>query len=564
MTKMKETLKRIADLLPEERVEFFRPRKESEKKWSDRFQLWKTFYFPERHFFKPHIYQRKQNMFKQRLMDRTIKSYAEIGFAECGKTSDFRYFVIYSIIYGIDKYVIYQSSVQANSDNFIQSIISLITTKQFKLDYGEVINENKAGLNIKEKKRKLNKKYLDFKNGATIESKPFGSSIRGATDIETGRKPTMYISDDIVTSKIAISEVQKEGIKMMRDEALRSTDSSFGINIFLGNVVPGGGISNEIIEKRQMPFMVIPITNKVYYITWGGSSIEYIERPEEEYTNWWGKWKLTNSHIRRENEKRPKHKWYSSVEEKKLLLPQFESEYECVLTSAKDRYFYGYKEQSTSTPLKTLMVNEIKLFIYKEKEEERVSNDPYNRVRLRYIVGIDPSTGEGGDHTSLVVYDKVNGEVVAYAQENRATQKEWLPVISHINSLYEIGQRRPKFVIERNGVGVGLIELIRNSSMSIDLYREKQKDKVGGKVSHKYGFTTTETSKNKILSKLHSDINNIKLNDENIIRQVETMTFKDLKSQTRTSGLDHNFDAVMALAMAFEGKEESSALAMLL
>ena len=221
----KEKLEKLVDFLPYERVEIFRPRKgECVTKASNRYQLWKTYHFPDRHHFKPPIYQDKSNQMKIKLIHREIKSYAEIGYAECGKTSDIRYLVLYSVLYNMDSYVLYQSSVQANKDNWTTSILGLLLRDSIVEDYGQLIDTNRSGLSVVKKKRRQNLNYLDLTNNTRIEARGFNSSVRGSTDIFTGRKPTMYISDDIVTSKIAQSDILKENINNQLNEALRSTD----------------------------------------------------------------------------------------------------------------------------------------------------------------------------------------------------------------------------------------------------------------------------------------------------------------------------------------------------
>ena len=171
----------------------------------------------------------------------------------------------------------------------------------------------------------------------------------------------------------------------------------------------------------------------------------------------------------------------------------------------------------------------------------------YNPLHT-YGIGADPSEGIGGDNATIVVVDFTTGEVVAVFCSKFTTPDVLAIEIAKIGREYGNALVCP----ERNNHGyTTLVEL---NKVYNNIYEEIVYDKIRDKRTKKLGFTTTSTSKPRILYNLNTAINEeeIKIPDKALVRELRTYQKEDLNEMKHDEETIGHWDRLMALAIAWE------------
>lgn len=171
----------------------------------------------------------------------------------------------------------------------------------------------------------------------------------------------------------------------------------------------------------------------------------------------------------------------------------------------------------------------------------------YNSLHT-YGVGADPSEGIGGDNATIVVVDFTTGEVVAVFCSKFTTPDVLAIEIAKIGREYGNALVCP----ERNNHGyTTLVEL---NKVYNNIYEEIVYDKIRDKRTKKLGFTTTSTSKPRILYNLNTAINEdeIQVPDKALLRELRTYQKEDLNEMKHDEETIGHWDRLMALAIAWE------------
>lgn len=171
----------------------------------------------------------------------------------------------------------------------------------------------------------------------------------------------------------------------------------------------------------------------------------------------------------------------------------------------------------------------------------------YNPLHT-YVVGADPSEGIGGDNATIVVVDLTVGEVVAVFCSKFTPPDVLAYEIAKIGREYGNAMVCP----ERNNHGyTTLVEL---NKVYNNIYEEIVQDKITDKRTKKLGFTTSSTSKPRIMYNLNTAINEdeLTINDRALLREMRTYQREDLNEMRHDEETIGHWDRLMALAIAWE------------
>ncbi|ALX50535.1 hypothetical protein AOX59_04150 [Lentibacillus amyloliquefaciens] len=173
--------------------------------------------------------------------------------------------------------------------------------------------------------------------------------------------------------------------------------------------------------------------------------------------------------------------------------------------------------------------------------------------KKRYYAGVDVAHGSGnGDSSTCTIIDDEGVEVASLG-----TNK--LPVYQFADVLYDLlmwyGQ--PFTAIERNNVGIVLIEKMRDEYQLMNLYKEKLFDQKGKRKSQ-LGFTTTVHSKPILLEKFkeHFERGYILLNDTETLEQMQIYQNVNNKMGNK-QGTDNHDDKVISASLANLAKDQN-------
>ena len=529
----REDLELIANLEPYKRVAILRPEKDDTiKVLIKKYQLWKIYHFDFYVFCDFPAYQKISDNFKANITQRNLTDYLEAGFGGCGKTTDFESYHTYRAVYGITKWTIYQSAVIENVNNFNTNIINRLELDSMLQDYGKLVPDELRGKTVKEKKKRMNVHKLDLTNGTSFSSLPSSRSIRGVKSPHgDNKKPDTIQLDDLMTSKIAESEAHKRATLRNVFEAKRSIDQAIGVVIFTSNITEGGGITQDMIEAKECPYLVVPATRPVR--VYNGES-EVLIPQKKGLTNWPDKWVMTREEMIEKNKNQTNPDMLVSCIEdaKERFGSKYKYEFECELFDRKDRLFNNIKDV-TSKPMKVIDSYGVNVKYYKDYDDD-----------LAYTIGVDPASGKNRDPSTIVVINEKK-EVCAFFKDNNTTLDVLAKIICEVAERYDC----PIVAVENNGLGEGLIAILKDIYDG-ELYRKEVVDKVNNTVSNSYGFYTGIKTKEQLIRAISDSIKNKELfvYDKELHSQLSIMTYEDFDK--RRLDLDHHFDGVIALGIA--------------
>ncbi|WP_274366219.1 hypothetical protein [Paenibacillus thermotolerans] len=170
----------------------------------------------------------------------------------------------------------------------------------------------------------------------------------------------------------------------------------------------------------------------------------------------------------------------------------------------------------------------------------------YNLPRrgMRYFAGVDVSAGSKNDSSTIVVLGS-DGE--QYASFNRND----IPIYKFVQVVREIGLffNYAFLVIERNGLGISVLERLRKDTNQpyLNLFKHKQFDK--GKIRPQLGWLQTATTKNIAVTdaKEQFECGLVNIHCKELLSQMQTYT----EDNKRTDG--HHHDLVQAFMLAIQG-----------
>lgn len=166
----------------------------------------------------------------------------------------------------------------------------------------------------------------------------------------------------------------------------------------------------------------------------------------------------------------------------------------------------------------------------------------------RYYIGVDTSSGSGGDYSAASVFDS-QGEQVAVFFDNK------IPVYRFAQIVYDLGMcfNYGFLIVEKNSFGQSVIEKLRAEFGYLNMYKMKQFDERGRK-RYKIGWVTTSVTKPKLISdyKEQFEMDLILLNDNETLEEMKIFT--DYNGKTGNArGEGFHDDMVIASALAIQG-----------
>lgn len=175
----------------------------------------------------------------------------------------------------------------------------------------------------------------------------------------------------------------------------------------------------------------------------------------------------------------------------------------------------------------------------------------YNNVKenQRYYIGVDTSSGNGGDFSACSVFDS-NSEQVAVFFDNK------IPVYKFSQIVHDIGMyfNYAFLVVEKNSFGQSVIEKLRQEFQYLNMYKMKQFDERGRK-RYKIGWVTTSVTKPKLISdyKEQFEMDLILLNDNETLEEMKIFTSYENGKTGNIRGDGNYDDCVIASALAIQG-----------
>lgn len=165
----------------------------------------------------------------------------------------------------------------------------------------------------------------------------------------------------------------------------------------------------------------------------------------------------------------------------------------------------------------------------------------------RYYAGVDVASGNGGDYSTMTILNR-NGEEVATFSNNKLAVWEFTKVVNMLGNFYNYSF----IAIERNNVGITLIERLRNEYKYLNLFKEKTFD-MKGKKKLRLGWTTSAINKPILIQdyKEAFERGNILIHNIETLEQMTVFTEKDGK--TGNAGASTHDDLVISSALAVQG-----------
>jgi len=168
----------------------------------------------------------------------------------------------------------------------------------------------------------------------------------------------------------------------------------------------------------------------------------------------------------------------------------------------------------------------------------------------RYVIGVDPSGGIGGDRSIISVFNAHTGEQAAEYATSFVRPNQLGLTAAEIGKYYN----KALIVIESNNHGHAVIDAIRHKYAN--LYRRETMDKTTREKTYTIGFQTTGTTKGLLVDKLEEATREetISIRSEDLLKEMKIFVETDQpgKHGYGAEGAGHD-DRVMAAALAVIG-----------
>jgi hypothetical protein len=167
---------------------------------------------------------------------------------------------------------------------------------------------------------------------------------------------------------------------------------------------------------------------------------------------------------------------------------------------------------------------------------------------MRYFAGVDVASGSKSDFSTIVVLG-ADGEQYASFNRNDVPIYKFAQIVREIGLFFNYAM----LIIERNGLGVSVLERLRKDTDQpyLNLFKHKQFDK--GKTRLQLGWLQTATTKNIAITdaKEQFECGLININSKDLLAQMQTFT----EDNKRTDG--HHHDLVQAFLLAVQGMKQN-------
>ncbi|GGJ77164.1 hypothetical protein GGR02_003028 [Anoxybacillus voinovskiensis] len=174
------------------------------------------------------------------------------------------------------------------------------------------------------------------------------------------------------------------------------------------------------------------------------------------------------------------------------------------------------------------------------------------KPKTKYYVGVDVASGQGGDYSTMSIFDEEGQQVASFYANDIAVYK-FAEIVDALGKFYNYA-----FIcVERNSYGLPLLERLRKDYGYLNLLKQKVFDQKG-KRKMQLGFQTTNTTKPIIINDMKEMFELGMINIE-CVRTLEEMKIyqEDAKGRTNAKkGVKNHDDLVIAVAMAVQAMKQ--------
>ena len=121
-----------------------------------------------------------------------------------------------------------------------------------------------------------------------------------------------------------------------------------------------------------------------------------------------------------------------------------------------------------------MLVKKYVLYVYRHQIQtfDLMSDTPFFDINIPYLVGIDVSTGSGGDNTAFVIVHPYTLEIVGELKSPFMSTNDAVRVITELASLM------PKciFCLESNSIGKAIVAFAEESPLIYRFYHDPKLD----------------------------------------------------------------------------------------
>lgn len=190
-------------------------------------------------------------------------------------------------------------------------------------------------------------------------------------------------------------------------------------------------------------------------------------------------------------------------------------------------------------------------------------DDPGGETRIygspeeghRYSIGIDFASGRAKDYSAIVVIDVDAREVVA-THRSKWNPDDVLDEAVLLGLTYVGPDGRPALLVpERNGIGQALVDRLVHKIRYTNVYKEHDTVAVKHHRGARYGWATSNRSRQWLLEELASSVHQrtLAIRCPFVVGEMQTFVFTDDDGEHAEAGDGANDDLVMALAFAHRG-----------
>lgn len=468
-----------------------------------KFQLWARYFFPKFYKSKDAPFHKLIDRYNLQVYRGFKRSFIDIGFRGCAKTTRTKLFIAYCIANDNDhsrRYVKVLSEDGGNSRQIVTDIYNLLIDLNIVPMYPEIFEKT-------EQKREETMSSFTTATGVKLTAGTVGSDQRG--QIQEDARPDFVWFDDFETRNTLRSAVKTQALWDNIQEAIEGLAKGGGF-IATGNYLSERGNVHKFVEtdNLQNKVLIIPLVDKNGKSTWEAR--------------------------------------YSQEECERILesADDPEGEYLQAPSASKDVLF---DRDSVDRQEKLKPIKEIGGFkVYKV----------YN-PQHRYALGADVAGGVGLDSSTTVVidFDTIPAQVVGTYNNNEILPDNFGDEIAKQGNRYGECLVAP----EKNNHGHATIGRLKQIYDLAKIHRtQRDDDKIRTQLSVSYGWDTNSLTKSKMLASLSKAIEDglLALNDADLIKEARSYTRNDLMDKEIDPRLaTRHYDLLMACAIAWQMKD---------
>lgn len=169
---------------------------------------------------------------------------------------------------------------------------------------------------------------------------------------------------------------------------------------------------------------------------------------------------------------------------------------------------------------------------------------------FKYIIGVDPAEGIGGDNAAVCVVNASTGEQVAEYASSTTSPDRLAHLVIQLGKMYN----NALVVVEANNHGHAVLQILGRRYMN--LYRRKTIDKATGQETDRLGWLSNGTTKPLLVDNLEEAVRtqSISIKSEDLVKEMKVFVQTDEanKNGYGAEGSAHD-DRVIAMGLCVQG-----------